>query len=289
MEEVQYQEQPIVEEDGFFDDYSDDEEVSIPTETEESTEQTETPTETKVAEGETKEEVKPSTKPFMQVTYNKETRDLTEEDARLYAQKGMNYDKLVAERDKLNEQYSSINSRLDRLAKLNGTDLNGFLNNLENLQNETLLENEIASLREQYPDASDNILKELAQTRINADTSRNQIANAQKEQKAMEEHRADLKKQAEDFNFVYPNLDIKAMTEDAKYDELWKIIDAKKCTLLEGYTIWSKQQEAKIQANENTKSSIAKLNEENKTKSLGNTNNISSVESDDFMSGWNEE
>lgn len=46
-------------------------------------------------------------KPFMNVKYNKEDRGLSQEEAQLYAQKGMNYDKI---HDKLSTYETAINS-----------------------------------------------------------------------------------------------------------------------------------------------------------------------------------
>lgn len=283
-EEVLNQEQ-VYEEDGYFDDV--EEEVSEETETEDVVEETKS-----VEDTQSVEETQKETKPFMRVTYNKEDIDLDEDTTRTYAQKGMNYDKVLAERDdylKTIKEQEVFNSRLEKLAKASGKDINAYIEHLENLEDTIAIDSELNALKEQYPDTDESILKELATSRVNGNRTKVSQETKAKEDKALEEHRADLKKQAQDFNSVYPNLDIKAMTEDSKYDDVWKLIDEKNLTLLEAFTIWSKSQEAKIKEQEDAKSSIAKKNEENKAKSLGVTNNVGDIEVDDFLSGWNSE
>ena len=72
-------------------------------------------------ENEVDEEVpEASEAPFMEITYNKEKKGLSREEAIAYAQKGMNYDHMV-------DKYNRINAPLEELARMNNMNVDDFI------------------------------------------------------------------------------------------------------------------------------------------------------------------
>lgn len=83
--------------------------------------------------GETDKEFK------LRVKYNKEDRELTVDEAREYAQKGLNYDKVVSERDSIKN--SKAYKRLERAAKDKGMTIDEYSDYLDNQEGITQVKN----------------------------------------------------------------------------------------------------------------------------------------------------
>lgn len=97
----------------------------------------------------------PTIADVLRVKYNGEERDLPLDEARVLAQKGMNYDKILGERDQLK-------SIIDRYAEASDMTPEQFIQYL-NVQIAKITDNaDIERLRKAYPGASDDILRELA-------------------------------------------------------------------------------------------------------------------------------
>lgn len=240
-------------EEGLFDDYTEED----------------TPVEEEVTEEETKEETETESPveetpdaPFLEIKYNHETRGLTQEEARTLAQKGLNYDKF----------YGSI----DQLARMNGMSVSDYINSLHDTQMKFEVNKEVRELQKRYPDGDRDLLNEIAQKRVSERLARqNEISNQQDENL-----RAEMERQLTVFEKHFPNVD------SAKLDR--KVYDymSDGYTLLEAYTLWKSEEDAKQRSVDDSKARIAKQNEDNRKRSLGNTGNVSSVEADDFLSGF---
>ena len=104
------------------------------------------------ATNETVEEDAP--KSFLKVKYNGEDKDLSEDEARTYSQKGMNYDRIY--------------EPLERLARMNGMNVGEYLNQLNTTQFNYEVSQEMEKLREdpKYENLSDEVLEELATNRV---------------------------------------------------------------------------------------------------------------------------
>ena len=204
------------------------------------------------------EEVQEEPKSFLKVKYNGEEQDLNEEDARTFAQKGMNYDKIY--------------SPLEKLAKKNGMQVGEYLNQLEATQRQYEISQEVDKLRqdEKYADLSDEILEEIANSRIDQIITQ----EAQNEAEAINQDQLQVQREVDMFLKEYPEFQNKG--PDSLDPKVYDYVK-QGYTLLEAYNKFSR---------ENPKEKAQRQNEENKKRSLGNTTNAGKVDSDDFLSGF---
>lgn len=223
----------------------------------------ETPTESET------ETIVESENPFLKIKFNGEEKSLNEEEARILAQKGMNYDRF----------YEPI----ERLARMNGLSVGDYLNRLNDTQLNYEISKEMDVLRNdpKYKGVSDEVLEEIANSRV-TDNMNIQDRNFQEQQKGIADaQQANIQREVDLFMQEYPEFKNKGPEALDK-----KVFDYVKqgYTLLEAYNKWSREQNNTPEKQAKEKS--AKLNEENKKKSLGNTTNAGSVEADDFMNGF---
>lgn len=230
-----------------------------------STEEAEAPAEDESKE-ETPSEEEAKPEPFLNIRYNKEDVALTREEAIELAQKGKNYDKVLG-------SYNDLNSKISRLAKMNGMDISTYLENLNKTQMNFEVSKETKELKKKYPNSDDVLLEELAR--------RNVSERLGKEEKAEETiPLAEIERQAKALEKYYPGVDI------AKLDD--EVLDYMNdgLTMLEAYSLW-KGKQAQSDAEENArKQKIASRNEENRRKSYGAVESSGSIEADDFMKGF---
>lgn len=223
---------------------------------------TEESEDTPVEEEKTEEKVEEN--PFaLKVTYNGEEQTLNQEDARNYAQKGMNYDKIY--------------EPLQRLARLNGLNsVSEYLNMLDDTQINYEISKEMESLRNdpKYENVSDEVLEEIATSRVHESIGKRDREYEQLRQGQADAEEQRLQKEIEMFFREYPEFRDKGPDSvDPKVYEYVK----EGYTLLEAYNKWQKEQpEVKI----------SKQNEENKKRSVGSTTNAGKVEADDFLKGF---
>jgi len=267
----------VIEADGSFVNDLFDGDVEIPTTTEteqekpiEQTEVVEEKGETDVPQDSNDEQVQ---SPFMTVKYNKESRNLTQEEAIEYAQKGMNYDSIY-------ERYTTLKDNeipmkeLSNLAKANNMSLGDYVNQLKDVQKNFELDKELEALKEQYPNSDENLLKEVAESHI---TDRATMLS-KKQQESENAAKQEIGRQLDVFNRRYPNVDASKL--DPNVYSLMK--DG--FTLLEAYE--SINNDKRIEELEKQKSleEAQKLNQENKKKSLGNTSTTGDAkETDDLI------
>ena len=207
------------------------------------------------------EEAEEATEPFLTIRYDKEDRNLSQEEAKEYAQKGMNYDRLQG-------KYDDLNSRIDRLAKMNDLSVDEFLNKLDDTQMEFMVSNEIDSLKEQYPDTAEEVLRELASNRIKGN-----IQNQQNREREEADTRKEAEAQRQITNFLREYPDVSPDKVDQK---VFDYID-QGYTLLEAYEKWQR---------ESPQVKAEKQNEANKKRSLGSTTNAGKTDADDFLNGF---
>lgn len=254
-------------EEGLFDDY-------VPEDTTESAEQVEEPTEESTEEStteteETIEVPENADNSFLHVKFNGEERDLTEEEARVLAQKGMNYDRF----------YEPI----ERLARLNNMTVGEYVNQLNDTQVQYEVSKEMEALKEdpKYANIDDSVLEEIAQSRVNQNMGERDRSYQAQAQEQADAQQAQAQREIDKFMEEYPEYKNKGPEAlDPKVFEFVK----QGYTLLEAYNKFQRETSNKIQAEAKAKAS--KLNEDNKKKSLGNTSNAGEVEKDDFLSGF---
>ena len=220
---------------------------------------------TETTETETPEEsTEEVSNPFgLKVTYNGEEQTLNEDDARTYAPKGTNYDKIY--------------EPLQRLTRMHGLKSVGeLLNMLNDTEVQYQISNEVEAMREdpKYEGVSDEVLEEIATAKVNESiqNSDRKFETEQKEQADAESAR--VQRDIDKFFNEYP--EFKEKGPDALDPQVFEYT-RQGYTLLEAYNKWSR---------ENPQAKASKLNEENKKKSLGSTTNAGKVEQDDFLNGF---
>ncbi len=194
----------IEEDDGLFDDVTEDEDE--PGEVEE-------PTSDEAEEGDGKEgEEEPDDKPAqtLRVKYNGVEREITVEEAITLAQKGMNYDKVAEERDRL-RGHEKATRVMENFAKLNNMSLDEYADFLETQQKTVSIQREMQDIQSKHPDVPDDLAREIAELR--AETKRKEM-EAQEAARRKEEEAA-AQKPWLDFIREYPSMkDIKDLPED---------------------------------------------------------------------------
>lgn len=141
---------------------------------------------------ETQPEQEPETKPepephsqTLKIKYNGKEQEITMEQAVELAQKGMNYDKVLNERNGLRVD-ARASELIHRLAEESGMDIEQYVGFVEDQQKSMTLQREIESIREKYPDMQDEAVKELANSRA-AEKARKREEAAAERKKASEE------------------------------------------------------------------------------------------------------
>lgn len=267
MDELEINELDSVE--GFFDDYEPtSEEPAEETQEEVTEEETPDSTETET-EPETTEEGEQATPFELKVKFNGDEMVLNEEDARTLAQKGMNYDRFY--------------EPLERLARMNGMSVGDYINQLNNTQVEYEVEKEKDSLREdaRYENLSDEILDEIARSRVEKNIGQRDRDYADQTKQQADAAQEQVQREVDHFLEEYPEYRDKGPESlDPKVFEFVK----QGYTLLEAYNKFQRMnvQNSKAEA----KAKTSKLNEENKKKSIGNTTNAGSSDSDPFLNGF---
>jgi hypothetical protein len=128
----------------------------------------------------------------IRVKYNGEERDISLDEARTLAQKGLNYDHVVAERDKNREAFAFLLER----AKSEGMTVEQFIENERGKSENQRLEEKKAEIRARDDDASEDTVENLARLELELEKH-----NAEKESaKALEEAN---KKQIEGWNKLF--------------------------------------------------------------------------------------
>ena len=215
-------------------------------------------------EGEQNDEA--ASTPFLTITYNKEKKDLTQDEAITYAQKGMNYDKLHSQYESVKEKETLLNE-ISRLAELNGMSLEDYVVNLNEVQNEFAISQEVEALKQKYPSADEGILRELAETHIKErNESRAKIAEDSKREKD-EARKEEIGRQLDKFTQRYPDVDPQNLDS-----QIYSLM-SEGYTLLEAYESVEADKRQSAEAKRLAEEKIIRQNEENKKKSLGNLSN----------------
>lgn len=215
-------------------------------------------------------EAKPE-EPFLKIQYDKQEYGLSREEAKDLAEKGKNYDRM---RDKYNNLYES----LDKLAKLNDLSVDDYLGRLNSTQFDYMVNKEFEKLKEKDPNASDEILMEIAQRRVNESVDLRQKKAEEDQSKEADAQFAKLQKEVEMFMEEYP--EYREQGPEVLDPMVFNYVD-QGYTLLEAYNKWLRNN-PEVKAKEQA----SKLNETNKKRSLGSTTNAGKQEYDDFLSGF---
>lgn len=219
------------------------------------------------------------TAPFLTIKYNKEARNLSQDEAIELAQKGMNYDRIYEQYNAL-KPYEGQVSELNRLAKANGMTVEDYLNNLKEVQEAFELNKEVETLRQQFQDADESLLTEVARSRISQRRESNEQSRIRQEESQKDAVRSEVEKQVNKFEQRYPDVDPSKLDKEV-YDLM-----KEDYTLLEAYEIVQGEKRAAEDRIKEKQALSARQNEENKKKSLGNLTNTGDIEADAFMEAF---
>ena len=239
---------------GLFDDYEP---------TSEATEETEENI------GETGGQTAPEEIPaFLNIKFNGEEKGLTEDEARTLAQKGMNYDRF----------YEPI----ERLARLNNMSVGDYVNQLNETQEHYEVSKEMDNLREdpKYTDLPDDVLEEIAQSRVKEVLNQKEREYAEQAQKEADASNERYQREIDMFFNEYP--EFKTKGPDSLDPKVFEYVQ-KGYTLLEAYNKF--QRDSVNQSQANMRAQAIQKNEDNRKKSLGNISNAGNVDSDPFLAG----
>ena len=212
-----------------------------------------------------------SASPFLTVKYLQEEKNLTEDEARKYAQMGMDYDRIREKYDALSPYAADI-KRLESLAAKNGTSISEYLSRLDDVQTEFEVSKELQTLKESYPDAPDEVITELANKRV-LEKQNIAIQNQTKLQSAEQE-----KAQKEIDLFLEEFPEFKSKGPEALDPKVFEYVQ-QGYSLLEAYYKWNTLNSKPV---EETRKEFDALNEMNRSTSIGNTANAPSKGESDY-------
>ena len=254
-------------EEGLFDDY-------VPEETTDGAEESVETEETAYETEEESAEITPTPEEnvqneFLKVKFNGEERTLTEEEARVLAQKGMNYDRF----------YEPI----ERLARMNGMSVGDYVNQLNDTQMEYEVAKEIDSLKEdpRYEDVNEDVLREIAESRVKGSIEKRDTEYANQIQEQADAQQLQVQKEIDKFMEEYP--EFKNKGPESLDPKVFQYVQ-QGYTLLEAYNKF--QREMVNQQQMDLKVKASQKNEENRKKSLGNTSNAGNTDDDPFLKGF---
>lgn len=114
----------------------------------------------------------------LRIKYNGEERDLSLDEARTLAQKGMNYDHVVQERDRNRSAFDFLMER----AKGEGITVEQLIEREKGRAENQRLEAKMEELRRRDDDASEETIKNLARFELDAENARAEREKAQEEE-----------------------------------------------------------------------------------------------------------
>lgn len=211
-----------------------------------------------------------STEASIRVKFNGEEKDISLSEARTLAQKGMNYDHIVEERDRNKNAFDFLVEQ----AKSKGMTVEDYIaGERANAENQRIDE-KMRVLREKDDDASDETLRNLAKLELAEE-------EAKKKREEAEASEIEKNNEIEGWNKLF-----KAHPELIEKDGQTKITDAVFKLVGEGYSPTEAYQMTRIKELEE-KSKIAESAEKAKAKSIGSLRGDQTTEEDAFLEGFN--
>ena len=216
---------------------------------------------------------KTATPPTVRIKFNHEERELSLEEAATLAQKGL---KLESELEKLRTapEYTVI----DRMAKASGMTREQYIAQVDQMEADRARREAEHAIRQQYPDAPDELVRETVENRRAAEAERERHQKEAEEalrQKLMEDARAEA--QNRDMNAfleAYPDM------RDFEHDipaEVWEKVRGGE-SLLPAYRAYENQQlRAELEQ--------LRQNEKNRERAVGSMTGAGEVQGDDFLEG----
>ena len=212
--------------------------------------------------------------PMFDLKYNKETKQYTKQQVTELAQKGLNYDHVTEQRDRLQqenadlakfkEEYSGVFETLESMAESAGKNLPEFLTSIRM--------NMLVAQGVSQETARERILREDAERRLQASA-----AEENRKSKAEERQREDIRR----FQEKYKDVDPKTIPQ-----EVWQAV-GKGELLVDAYGDYQRRELERQLKEANEKLAIRAKNESNKQKSLGSLQSTKQeTGKDPFLEGF---
>ena len=212
--------------------------------------------------------------PMFDLKYNKETKQYTKQQVTELAQKGLNYDHVIEQRDRLQqenadlakfkEEYSGVFETLESMAESAGKNLPEFLTSIRM--------NMLVAQGVSQETARERILREDAERRLQASA-----AEENRKSKAEERQREDIRR----FQEKYKDVDPKTIPQ-----EVWQAV-GKGELLVDAYGDYQRRELERQLKEANEKLAIRAKNESNKQKSLGSLQSTKQeTGKDPFLEGF---
>ena len=212
--------------------------------------------------------------PMFDLKYNKETKQYTKQQVTELAQKGLNYDHVTEQRDRLQQEnadlakfkdeYSGVFETLESMAESAGKNLPEFLTSIRM--------NMLVAQGVSQETARERILREDAERRLQASA-----AEENRKSKAEERQREDIRR----FQEKYKDVDPKTIPQ-----EVWQAV-GKGELLVDAYGDYQGRELERQLKEANEKLAIRAKNESNKQKSLGSLQSTKQeTGKDPFLEGF---
>ena len=212
--------------------------------------------------------------PMFDLKYNKEIKQYTKQQVTELAQKGLNYDHVIEQRDRLQQEnadlakfkdeYSGVFETLESMAEAAGKKLPEFLTSIRM--------NMLVAQGVSQETARERILREDAERRLQASA-----AEENRKSKAEERQREDIRR----FQEKYKDVDPKTIPQ-----EVWQAV-GKGELLVDAYGDYQRRDLERQLKEANEKLAIRAKNESNKQKSLGSLQSTKQeTGKDPFLEGF---
>ena len=212
--------------------------------------------------------------PMFDLKYNKEIKKYTKQQVTELAQKGLNYDHVTEQRDRLQQEnadlakfkdeYSGVFETLESMAEAAGKKLPDFLTSIRM--------NMLVAQGVSQETARERILREDAERRLQASA-----AEENRKSKAEERQREDIRR----FQEKYKDVDPKTIPQ-----EVWQAV-GKGELLVDAYGDYQRRELERQLREANEKLAIRAKNESNKQKSLGSLQSTKQeTGKDPFLEGF---
>lgn len=212
--------------------------------------------------------------PMFDLKYNKETKQYTKQQVTELAQKGLNYDHVTEQRDRLQQEnadlakfkdeYSGVFETLESMAEAAGKKLPEFLTSIRM--------NMLVAQGVSQETARERILREDAERRLQFSA-----AEENRKSKAEERQREDIRR----FQEKYKDVDPKTIPQ-----EVWQAV-GKGELLVDAYGDYQRRELERQLKEANEKLEIRAKNESNKQKSLGSLQSTKQeTGKDPFLEGF---
>lgn len=148
----------------------------------------------------------------LKVKYNGMEKELSYDDAIVYAQKGMNYDKLQSRYEALkNAPEIQI---INRQANDMGMSTQEYLNYLDSFQMKSLENKALQQLQQLYPSENTELLQQLAKNQVDEYVRGKREQEIQRQQQLAQEEDEHLTTQVERFMDAYPDVNMEKLPSE---------------------------------------------------------------------------